>query len=97
MAYKGFKGCGPRGLGSSPIKQDADNTHKRLAEIKLTRERLNKKPKLHSIITLPKPRALGGSGALQLLGGVVGMRAGAFNLAKKKPTATPPEAEIEKN
>ena len=43
MAYKGYKGCGPKGLGASPLKQDIDPTHLRLAEIKQTRENLAKK------------------------------------------------------
>ena len=43
MAYKGYKGCGPKGLGASPLKQDIDPTQLRLAEIKQTRENLAKK------------------------------------------------------
>ena len=43
MAYKGYKGCGPKKLGASPLKQDIDPTHLRLAEIKQTRDRMNKK------------------------------------------------------
>ena len=40
MAYKGYKGCGPKGLGASPLKQ---TDHQRMAEIKQTRENLAKK------------------------------------------------------
>ena len=80
MIYKGYKGCGPKRLGTSPLKQ---TDHERLAEIKLTRERLNK-PKHERTKTwakLPKPRTLGGAGALEMLGGAGLIRG--FNLSKK--------------
>ena len=85
MAYNGFKGVGPRGLGTSPLKQ---TNHKRLAEIKLTQERLNKKPAPKSNMrnvksTIPKSalKPKGGAGALELVVGASLYR-GAFNLAK---------------
>jgi hypothetical protein len=67
-----------------PTSGPSQTDHKRLAEIKLTQERLNK-PK-HERTTpwkfLPKPRTLGGAGGLELIagGGVVGK---AFNLSKR--------------
>lgn len=67
----------------------AQTDHKRLADIKLTQERLNKKPEPRSnrrdvMMTLPKARTVGGAGSLGLIGGIAGrLGAGAFNLAKK--------------
>ena len=80
MAYNGFKGIGPKRLGTSPLKQ---TDHKRLAEIKLTRERLNK-PKHEKTKTwgkLPKIKTVGGAGALEMLGGAKVIRG--FNLSKR--------------
>jgi hypothetical protein len=81
MIYKGYKGCGPKRLGTSPLKQ---TDHERLAEIKLTRERLNK-PKHKRTKTwakLPKVQgARGGAGALEMLGGASVIRG--FNLSKR--------------
>jgi hypothetical protein len=80
MIYKGYKGCGPKRLGTSPLKQ---TDHERLAEIKLTQERLNK-PKherTKSWKFLPKPKTLGGAGALEMLGGASVIRG--FNLSKR--------------
>ena len=87
MAYKGYKGCGPRGLGTSPIKQQTN--HERLAEIKQTRENLNKETKSigerraehRQPIAIPenlKNQVYGSSGALGLIGGPVarGIKAG---------------------
>ncbi len=85
----------------------AQTDHKRLAEIKLTQERLNKKPAPKSTKLLTKQELMrnvktsfsksdlkprGGAGALALVGGVVGgLRAGAFNLAKNSKPFTIPE------
>jgi len=56
--------------------------HKRLAEIKLTQERLNKKPHTHyEKIVMPKERSLGG-GAIDLVGGR-GLVKGIINLSKR--------------
>jgi|TARA_B110000046_G_scaffold160497_1_gene173652 hypothetical protein len=91
MAYKGYKGCGPKGLGSSPLKQDIDPTQLRLAEIKQTRDRMNKKVepietrKKESMVrnidpSLYKPKQMGMEGLFNLLGGA---GKGAVNVASK--------------
>jgi len=83
MAYNRTKGIGPRGLGVSPLKQQTD--HKRLAEIKLTQERLNK-PKHERTKPwkfFPKPRVVGGAGGLELIGGAGRGIVKAFNIIKK--------------
>jgi len=80
MAYNGFKGIGPKQLGTSPLKQ---TDHKRLAEIKLTQETLNKpkREKTKTFAKLPKVKTVGGAGALGVLSGASVMRG--FNLSKK--------------
>jgi hypothetical protein len=66
----------------------AQTDHKRLAEIKLTKERLNKKPHTHyEKIKTPKERPFGG-GAMDLIGGR-GLVKGIFNLSKKTAGGLP--------
>ena len=94
MTCNRTKGIGPRGLGVSPLKQQTD--HKRLAEIKLTQERLNK-PKHERTkpwVKLPKPRTLSGAGAFELISGVGGGIVKAFNLAKKAELYELPDMDI---
>jgi len=81
MAYKGYKGCGPKGLGASPLKQDIDPTQLRLAEIKQTRERMNQKVepietrRIQNIEDLHHDgsnQMQGSSGIFGMLGGPIG-------------------------
>ena len=81
MAYKGYKGCGPKGLGASPLKQDIDPTQLRLAEIKQTRERMNQKVepietrRIQNIEDLHydgSNQTQGSSGIFGMLGGPIG-------------------------
>ena len=66
----------------------AQANHKRLAEIKLTQERLNKKPHIHyEKIAMPKERLIGG-GAMDLIGGR-GLAKGIINLSKKTASGLP--------
>ena len=76
MAYNGFKGVGPRGLGTSPLKQ-ANYRNSSAKE----------KPK-GEIAQLKMPEARTGMGAMGLVGGTavkagVGLVKGAINLGKK--------------
>lgn len=59
----------------------SQTNHKRLAEIKLTQERLNKKPDTGKKFVTRKVSTLGGAGALELVGGA-SLFKGAFNLSK---------------
>ena len=76
MAYNGFKGIGPRGLGISPLKQ-ANYRNSSAKE----------KPK-GEIAQLKMPEARTGMGAMGLVGGTavkagVGLVKGAINLKKR--------------
>tara|TARA_R110001592_G_scaffold359350_1_gene665836 strand:+ start:406 stop:822 length:417 start_codon:yes stop_codon:yes gene_type:complete len=76
MAYNGFKGVGPRGLGTSPLKQ----TNYRNTSAK-------EEPK-GEIVQLKMPEARTGMGAMGLVGGTavkagMGLVKGAINLGKR--------------
>jgi len=76
MAYNGFKGVGPRGLGTSPLKQK--NYRNPSSEAKPKGE----------IAQLKMPEASTGMGAMGLVGGTAvkagaGLVKGAINLGKK--------------
>ena len=80
MAYNGFKGIGPRGLGTSPLKQTDYRNPAGEKEVKYA----NVKDSIPRSALEPKS----GMGAMGLIGGTavkagVGLVKGAINLGKK--------------
>jgi len=75
MAYNGYKGVGPRGLGTSPLKQRSAGS-------------VREKNHEGEIKQFKMPEARAGSGAIGLIGGTavkagVGLVKGAINLGKR--------------